>query len=74
MHRNNLQCRFGCTSLEDQKHTFQNCAILNSIHIYNRNIHYEDIFGDVTKQVQVIMQETNICSGFNEEEKIYVYM
>ena len=53
MNKHNLQCTFGCTSIEDQRHIFLICNEIRS-QINVRNTQYENIFCDIDQQKEAI--------------------
>ena len=53
MNKNNLQCTFGCTSIEDQRHTFLICKEIRS-QVNVGNTQYENIFCDIDRQKEAI--------------------
>ena len=54
MNKNNLNCIFKCPQVEDQKHSFTNCTpILKNIE-NGYHTTYEDIFGTLTEQTNII--------------------
>ena len=54
--KNDLKCTFGCPDPEDQRHTFSNCTKLRQRHIEAKIVTYENIFGSVTDQKEVIAE------------------
>ena len=54
MNQNNLKCTLNCQNNEDQRHVFIHCEPVLKL-IQNRSIVvYEDIFGSLEEQTQVI--------------------
>ena len=54
INRNNLQCIFKCRQVEDQIHTFSNCApVLDNIE-GSYTTEYKDIFGSLAEQSRVM--------------------
>ena len=54
MNRNNLQCIFKCRQVEDQIHTFSNCApVLDNIR-GSYATEYKDIFGSLSERTRVM--------------------
>ena len=60
LHRNNLNCVFGCLSNEDQVHSFVNCLPIVSKISKNSTGHYRDIFGTLDKQICIMKTFENI--------------
>ena len=54
MHKNDIQCRFGCLTLEDQNHALLECQPLKSKHKQIKNMEYSSIFSSLSKQLEVI--------------------
>ena len=53
MNKHNLRCIFGCTSLEDQRHTFIICQKIRC-QLNLKDTRYENIFSDIDKQKEAI--------------------
>ena len=65
LHKNNLVCIFGCSSIEDQNHIFTNCQPIRSILKITEPVKYEYIFGTLNEQQEVLptlmmIEETRI--------------
>ena len=58
-----LSCQLGCDSIESQIHLFQCEMLMNKCEDLANNVkvEYEDIFGDITRQIGVIKLLTKIC-------------
>ena len=70
IHKNNLNCIFGCQVIENQKHIFSKCQPVLSKISYTI-APYEHIFGDITQQKSVIPQFIQIEYIRNEmKEKL----
>ena len=54
LHRNSLECMFGCSNIEDQNHIFTNCQPITSKLNITQSVNYEYIFGTLDEQQQVI--------------------
>jgi hypothetical protein len=54
LHRNNLNCVFGCISNEDQEHSFVNCQPIVGKISKNSNGQYKDIFGTIEEQICIM--------------------
>ena len=54
MHKNDIQCRFGCLTPEDQNHALLECQPLNTKHKQIKNIEYSSIFSSLSKQLEAI--------------------
>ena len=54
LHRNSLECMFGCFNIEDQNHIFTNCQPIKSKLNITQSVNYEYIFGTLNEQQQVI--------------------
>ena len=54
MHRNNTMCSFGCLEYEDQEHIFTKCRPILTQTGYVNNLSYQNIFGNLNDQLQVL--------------------
>ena len=54
MNRNNLQCTLDFPNNEDQLHVFIHCQPVLKLVKYSDNLSYEDIFGTLHEQVNII--------------------
>ena len=54
MHRDNLKCVFGCLNIEDQNHIFTNCQPIKQNLNITTPVKYEDIFGSLDEQQEVL--------------------
>ena len=52
--KNEIFCRFGCSEIEDQIHTFTKCLPLNSISENTQKTPYSNIYGSSTEQKQIL--------------------
>ena len=60
MHKNNLKCRFGCLTNEDQNHIFSECQEIQSQLNHKGNVNIEYIYQDIDKQLDIIPILTHI--------------
>ena len=67
MHRNNTMCSFGCLEYEDQEHIFTKCRPILTQTGYVNNLSYQNIFGNLNDQLQVLPK-------FYQIEKIRLHM
>ena len=67
MYKNELQCTFGCTENEDQRHIFLNCQTIRPRILDYETVTYESIFGNKESQKKAIME-------FNKIEHIRLMM
>ena len=64
--KNNLYCRFGCKETEDQIHIFTNCGSLNSKIGSNSKETYNNIYGSVLEQKELMTSYIQI-----EQERLH---
>ena len=50
MHNNQLLCRFGCFSEENQQHIFESCEPIRGQLVLNKEVKINDIYGDLKHQ------------------------
>ena len=54
MYRNDTKCILNCPQDEDQRHVFLHCQPVLKLKKYYPNISYEDIFGTLNEQINII--------------------